>query len=246
MSPMSLEQPEQSDRPDLPASSNPSSRPSGPILFNSIIGSWLVVNTVGFAIATALMASVFWFPSVFERPQASVSHVSGFVVGVILGPLQAIVLRRKVPKLKGWQWMLAGILGSYLGVGLGWSVILWMIYVVLAVLNLSFHELAGGFVFLAIFGAAVGACVGLVQVLVLGKRVRGRRRWWVASVIGRSLGWLSAQLVWQLWGSQPPSDVQLVEFLIYGAIGGLVYGVVTAQALPHLNPHPRSVADHSN
>ena len=111
MSPMSLEQPEQSDRPDLPASSNPSWRPSGPILFNSIIGSWLVVNTVGFAIATALMASVFWFPSVFERPQASVSHVSGFVVGVVLGPLQAIVLRRKVPKLKGWQWMLAGILG---------------------------------------------------------------------------------------------------------------------------------------
>ena len=246
MSPMSLEQPEQSDRPDLPASSNPSSRPSGPILFNSIIGSWLVVNTVGFAIATALMASVFWFPNVFEQPQASMSHISGFVVGIVLGPLQAIVLRRKVPKLKGWQWMLAGILGSYLGVGLGWIVILWMIYVVLAVLNLSFHELAGGFVFLAIFGAAVGACVGLVQVLVLGKRVRGRRRWWVASVIGRSLGWLSAQLVWQLWGSQPPSDVQLVEFLIYGAIGGLVYGVVTAQALPHLNPHPRSVADHSN
>ena len=94
-----------------------------------------------------------------------------------------------------------------------------------------------------LFGAMLGVGVGLGQVIVLSRQVCGRRRWWLANIVGRSLGWLSAVLVGQLLTTSQlvnPLDSNLgpsvLALLLCGCIGGLVYGGVTAWALPTLMP----------
>ncbi|MEM9505882.1 MAG: hypothetical protein AAGA01_18230, partial [Cyanobacteria bacterium P01_E01_bin.43] len=97
-----------------------------------------------------------------------------------------------------------------------------------------------------ILGAILGVSVGLGQVLVLARQVRGLRRWWWANLAGRSLGWLSAVLVGLLFIHL---DINLgdssIALLICGGIGGLIYGGVTALALPSLTPRQRSTVDRS-
>ena len=98
-----------------------------------------------------------------------------------------------------------------------------------------------------------GLSVGLCQMAVLARQVHGLGRWLGASVLGRSLGWFSARLLWQLLGAKPLmnnvgdgiGNVAVWEILLCGAVGGLIYGGVTAVALPNLTLRQRSVTDPS-
>ena len=240
--------PKQPDRPDLPGLSDEEStssestvpaRPeplSDPAVSRQLLGSWLRANTLGFAIAsTALFFISLLLP--FRDLLAA-----GFFVGGIVGPLQALVLRRQILKLKVWQWSLACILGGYLGTFLG---LIAMLYVVGIDWPIPFVDWAS----IGVFGAFIGICVGWGQVLVIDRYVRGLRRWWAANVIGRSLGWLSAQLLWLLLTQRavmfPVESLDSLPVVVLcSAVGGLVYGVVTAQALPYLVPAPAAITDH--
>lgn len=247
---------EQSEPPDLPepfANASDSSASSGfeystdnPqttfALSFQFLRTWLVVNTLGFAIATTLLFSI--DPLFAEAFNSQEHYLSGYVIGAILGPLQAIALRPRLPRLKIWQWTLASILGSYLGVLLGAFA---SAFIILGIdLSSDFIE----FFFLAIFGGMVGLGVGLCQILVLAKQVCGLNYWLGFSVIGRSLGWFSAHLLWKLLGEQPLmnpsnsiSDVPIFVILSCGAVGGLTYGAVMAVALPNLTLRQPSISN---
>ncbi|MBE9099381.1 hypothetical protein [Vacuolonema iberomarrocanum] len=243
---MSSEQSEPPDLPDPFANASDSSASTGfehstdnprttSALSFQFLRTWLVVNTLGFAIATTLLFSI--GPLLAEALSFREHYLSGYVVGAILGPLQAIALQPRFPRLKIWQWTLASILGSYLGVLLGSFVSTFVIFGIY--LSSDFLE----FFFLAIFGGMVGLGVGLCQILVLAKQVHGLKYWLGFSVIGRSLGWFSAHILWKLLGEQPlmnPSnsigDVPIFVILSCGAVGGAIYGGITATALPHLIP----------
>ena len=202
-----------------------------------MLWDWLLANTLGFAIATTLLFVIFYpFVALF---------FSGFVVGAIVGPWQAHILKGKVPGLRSWQWILASILGGYLGVLIGGN--FWLgdnflsnflnsfISDIKTLLSIEFTDY---FVEPTIFGAIVGFCVGLGQVLVLGKAVKSLCWWWVANVIGRALGWLSAVNLFSLLPetalNRSAIFPKLLAAMLCGGVGGLIYGGITAMTLPKL------------
>lgn len=202
-----------------------------------ILRSWLVANALGFSIASTILVGMTESAGAMGGVTAGVevTAVAGFVVGAIVGPWQAHILKRKVPHLKSWKWILASIVGSYLGLFFG------LITVALFAILLGIRFAPG-----AIFGAMIGVCVGLVQVLILAHQVRGLRRWWVANVIGRSLGWFVAMFLLARLedglGMVPRDHIGYVilSSLFSSAVGGLIYGSVTASALPYLTPRRSS------
>ncbi|MEL7313682.1 MAG: hypothetical protein AAFN08_01880 [Cyanobacteria bacterium J06559_3] len=197
----------------------------------------MAVNTLGFSIATLFIVRLAKGPSsIIETglgARIETLFFSGFVVGAIVGPMQAYILKRKVSGFRIWQWILASILSSYAGAFLA-TIGLWLFDSIWTI------PLIASWVVPSIFGAIVGICVGFGQVFVLDRHVRGLGRWWTANTIGRSLGWVSAYFAWALLqGIQPivlldDSISVIVVPLVYGAVGGLVYGGVTAMALPNL------------
>ena len=244
---MSPEQPEESDQLDLPeapteGAPDPSFRSQ---LSARFLQTWLGVNVLGFAIAPTLLFSI--GPLLDGELNFREEYFAGYVVGVVLGPLQAIALQPRLPRLKIWQWILASILGGYLGVLLGSVALAFIIF------GLDWSSPWFELLSLAIGGAIVGLSVGLCQMAVLARQVHGLGRWLGASVLGRSLGWLSARLLWQLLGAKPLmnnvgdgiGNVAVWEILLCGAVGGLIYGGVTAVALPNLTLRQRSVTDPS-
>ena len=195
-----------------------------------MLWDWLLANTLGFAIATALLFVIAEL-DVANFGQTTV-FFSGFVVGAIVGPWQAHILKGKVPGLKSRQWILASSLGGFLGVLLG--IIMLLLLTIPALIRIGIPYFAAP----TIFGATVGFCVGLGQVLVLGKAVKGRRYWWVANVIGRALGWLGAVYLLSLLPETALHRSAIfpnpLAAMLCGAVGGLIYGGATAIALPKL------------
>ena len=234
------------DPPEVPTSSADGSMPNAALGAQPALAPqklWVFGNTLGFAIVTAIL-----FRMVIELSAASGApgggealYASELVVGSGLGTLQALILKRQVPRLRVWQWVLASILGGYLGM------VLWGI-VMLILISILIGSGPGNAIIVALLsatllGGTLGASIALAQVVVLSRHVRGLRRWWWANVVGRSLGWLSAVFVRQLSTAIQifaPFDSSLgpsiLTLLFWGGIGGLVYGGVTAWALPSLTP----------
>ncbi|MEM6715664.1 MAG: hypothetical protein AAF622_11375, partial [Cyanobacteria bacterium P01_C01_bin.147] len=191
---------------------------------------WVFGNTLGFAIVTAIL-----FRMVIELSAApgvagggETLHTSALIVGSGLGTLQALILKRQVPRLRIWQWVLASILGGYLGMVL-WGIVMFIL------ISIPIGSVFGKVIIVALLsatllGGTLGASIALAQVVVLSRHVRGLRRWWWANVVGRSLGWLSAVFVRQLSTAIQifaPFDSSLgpsiLTLLFWGGIGGLVY-----------------------
>ncbi|MBE9099378.1 hypothetical protein [Vacuolonema iberomarrocanum] len=221
------------------ADRKPSGYPPSPESPISTLLHWLIANTLGFAIATALL-SVMRESAVaifVGRGGIEALFASGFVVGAIVGPWQAHILKGKVPHFRSWRWILVSILGSYLGVLLG-GLVLWGFGKVIVDFRVGISMEIIQFAAPAIFGAMVGGCVGLGQVLVLTQPIWGLRHWWMANVIGRSLGWLSVvyllfllpEAVLDNSATFPNPPVAM----LCGAVGGLIYGGITAITLPKL------------
>lgn len=230
------------DRPDLRPSDIPATAASDtgerqPWPPSSILWPWLSANTLGFAVVTTVLIGIAVLGKAAGGVMGGIEalYCSGVVVGGFVGPLQAFVLRDQVPRLKNWQWIMASMLGGYAGLFLG------AIISITITLPLPMLEEALMVVWPSVYGATLGISVGVGQVLVLAQHVRGLRRWWVASVLGRLLGWLSAQVLWVLLTAREATDFPhgLWHFLfvaLLGAVGGLIYGGVTARAIPQLTP----------
>lgn len=234
------------DRPEAPTAKADGNRPRYSFSQSSpaILRLWLGGNALGFAIATVILVRMTVSTSATPWLMGGISalYASGIVVSSCVGVLQALILRRQIPRLRVWQWILVSILGGYLGIFLG-------AMVNMVVVTLSTNATSNALLLptTGILGAMLGVSVGLGQVIVLARQVRGLRRWWWANVVGRSLGWLSAVLVGQLFihlGINPGGSISAL--LICGGIGGLIYGGVTALALPRLTPRQRSIPDKLN
>lgn len=231
-----------SDPPNVPPNVPPSEPSnSGPMgLFQGstkkLLWLWVGANGLGFAIATPLS---FLF-TLSTAPFATLS-VAGFIVGAITGPLQALILKRQLPKLKTWQWVLANIIGSYVG---SWSglFVFGLAYVLVQSINgwssifsvISWIPIMLTF---ALYGAVIGIVVGAAQLVSLRQHTQKLRPWWVANFLGRTLGWVSASMLGLMLSETFGSASFLFTWgILLGAVGGTVYAVTTAQALLDLKP----------
>ncbi|MEM9486705.1 MAG: hypothetical protein AAGA83_23785 [Cyanobacteria bacterium P01_F01_bin.116] len=195
---------------------------------------WIGVNVVGFAIATPLSLLM-----TLTEDYLQALYTAGLIIGSIVGPLQAWVLKHQLPRLRTWQWTLANIVGSYLGSWAG----LFMVGSI-AMMFRSFNSFTGLdgitalLLTLGIYGAVIGIFVGVAQIFSLPSQAQNVRQWWTANFTGRSLGWLSAGLSgWFLSEAIPNLDepFSLMLGAPLGAIGGAVYALATAKAMLKLN-----------
>lgn len=169
---------------------------------------WVAANTIGLAIALL---------------------VRQWLVGLILGIAQWLVLRNRFPR-SGW-WILATVFG----LGVSWSPA-WT----LAISVLS----SGGAIWRfslewpIVLGIS-GVVVGFFQWLILRTWVFKASRWILASSIAGLAGGVLAMLVFDLTFRYIDSPI-LTWFLpvITGIAAGLVYGSITGLALVKLHANP--------
>ncbi|EKV03103.1 hypothetical protein Lepto7375DRAFT_5379 [Leptolyngbya sp. PCC 7375] len=195
---------------------------------------WLGANVLGFAIATPLSFLMNVSAQYFEA-----LYIAGLIVGAVVGPLQALVMQRLLPRLKIWQWVIANIFGSYLGSWVGL-----LVFGLIVMLLQFFNNLPdpGDVVTLvltiAIYSAVIGMCVSIAQLYSLPSQVQNARQWWIANFLGRILGWVSASLVgWFVFAITGTENFLVVWGALLGAVGGAVYAGVTTKALLNLQPN---------
>jgi hypothetical protein len=200
----------------------------------TLLWQWLGVNVLGFAIATPLSFMANLSAQYFEA-----LYVAGVIVGAVVGPLQAIVIRRLLPRLKIWQWVLANILGSYLG---SWVGLLFFGMIVMLIQWVKRLPDPGNLVTLiltiTIYSSIIGMVVSIAQVLSLPSQAQHVRQWWIANFLGRILGWVSASLLgWILFSITGAENFLVIWGSLLGAVGGAVYAAITGKALLKLAPN---------
>ena len=213
---------------------------------------WVVANGLGFMLSLLLI-----FVLGFVRPSGSGLSTTGWGLGLALGGMQVLVLRRRLPQLKIWHWMVATGLGAYVGSILAALNNLLFIIVGPWILSLKFvPPSAEPMVFVLVLGILFvgngisnGVSVGIAQVLVLRRHTPNWRLWWTMGLLGFTLGGtlvfygaLSAAGL-SLDISMPAVDLSLdiswasmIRGLCFAAVGGVIYGSITAIALKSLRP----------
>ena len=187
---------------------------------------WVGLNALGFGIATTIC-----FSAQVSEFNIEMLWLSGLIVGSITGICQAIALKKKVPKLRYWQWILANILGGYAGI---WGS-LYLIFNVLDFLNQH-----SPYLLFTAFGGCVGICISLAQMLMLRFHARGVRFWGIVNMLGRAIAWgMSSLIIGLTFGdSLATTDIMLPihASLIGGVLGGAIFGIVTGLAVGKLQP----------
>ena len=212
---------------------------------------WVLTNVLGFMLS---LLSIFTIKLV--GPTGNGLSAAGLGLGLFLGGIQASVLRRRLPQLKVWHWIVATGLGTYIGSALA------------AFSNLLQAMTGQGILFIAIkffppsvesmppalmwgilligHGISVGISVGIAQVLVLRQHTPNWRLWWAMGVLGYTLGGAVAFYgVWSIAGTfldiSWASMVLVMRGLCFGAVGGVIYGSITAIALKSLRPRQHNL-----
>lgn len=180
---------------------------------------WVVLNTLGIPIA--------WLISYFLAEYVSyllADYVFIPLLGLLAGLLQYLLLRRYLPRI-GW-WIAATAVGWPLVLAvfhLGYAI--WPIALVNSTWPTAEDALRGiGFV-------SVGVVTGLVQWLVLRRRVP-RAGWWI---LANALGWGLVHLIVGEFDS-------LVVQLFIGAVPAVVTGLALWWLLAHLPQHEIAVS----
>ncbi|MEM1240641.1 MAG: hypothetical protein AAGI45_12435 [Cyanobacteria bacterium P01_H01_bin.26] len=212
---------------------------------------WVVANGLGFMLSLLLI-----FVLGFVRPSGSGLSTTGWGLGLALGGMQALILRRRLPQLKIWHWMVATGLGTYVGSVLSAFGMLLFIATGHEVLSIalklfpSFAESMPSTLMQTIFyvghGISIGISVGIAQVLVLRQHTPNLRLWWTMGVLGHTLGGTIAFYgVWSTAGSfldiSWDSMVLVMRGLCFGAVGGVIYGSITAIAFKSLRPRQHNL-----
>ena len=136
--------------------------------------------------------------------------LGGAFVGLVVGFVQALVSRRRLPLLR---WTLASALGMSVGVAAGTSAVAYE--TPLSALALS--------------GLITGALVGLAQTLALPATARFRWLWLPLTAALWPLAWTVTTL----------AGIKVEEqFIVFGASGSFVYTLLSALALQLLIPQP--------
>lgn len=206
-----------------------------PTSSHKLLGLWLGVNVLGFAIATPLS-----FLTTLSHQYFEALYLVGLIIGGVIGPLQAWVIQRQLPRLRIWQWTLANILGSYIGSWLGLFVVGLLTLIIQSMNNVFQPEGIVGLVLgIGGYGLVIGMVLGVAQIFSLPSQAQNLRQWWMANAVGRTLGWLSAGLLgWILSNAIDSFPDALISWgVLLGAMGGVVYAGVTVKALFNLNPN---------
>ena len=147
---------------------------------------WLLASSIGWALGLA-GGFAFGFGIGGVVSGTASMGVFGAILGVSIGTLQWLVLRRWISRA-GW-WVLA----TAVGMGVGFALIK-------AVTPTLSEVLDGGPLYGAANGGLVGVLVGTLQGLVLRRQV-ARAGWWVlTSAVAMSVGFALDQVVGQLVG----------------------------------------------
>lgn len=147
---------------------------------------WVLVSSMGWLLG---LAGGFAVGFALGRTVSGIASQSAFgaVLGVSIGMLQWVVLRRQISRA-GW-WVLA----TTLGMGGGFALIRAMTPTVSLLLG-------GGPLYGAVNGGLVGILVGTLQGLVLRSQV-SRAGWWVlTSAVATGVGFALDRIVGQLVG----------------------------------------------
>jgi len=193
-----------------------------------ILWPWLGCNVAAFTVASILCFSV-----KISLYNIEMLFLSGLIVGSLTGWAQAYVLKQQIPKMRYWQWILANIIGGYIGI---WSATFSVVSIAMV------RNIVAG---LFLYGAILGLIVGLAEAIALRVHSTGALRWITVNILGRSLGWgISGFIVQFLFEAGFFSDASstLLPFppsFIGGILGGLIYSLVTSLALPYLQPKLR-------
>ena len=102
---------------------------------------------------------------------------------------------------------------------------------VLAAIGRPLSPLLGGFVYIALYGAVIGAVSGVVMLAVVPRGVGSWPRWIVASVVGFAVGYILVAIVGETLGNIVDPRMNLV--VGEGAIedsAGAVLGIAVASA----------------
>jgi hypothetical protein len=163
---------------------------------------WVLATTVGWVVGFTICEALKDFVESFRS--------DGAVIGISVGILQWLVLRRHFNRA-GW-WVLASITGFAVGKALGDA---------LAQADL-------GAVGLALSGAAIGTSLGIAQWVVLRRHVEQAAWWVLASVAAWAVGWSIIGVVGEAAGG-PTGMAYLI-----GATGAAAAGIITGVALVRL------------
>jgi len=200
-----------------------------------LLGLWFGANVVGVAIATPLS-----FLTTLSYQYFEALYIAGLIIGTVVGPLQAWVIQRQLPRLKLWQWTLANIVGSYIGSWVGLFAVGLLTFMTYSMNNAFQPEGMAGVVFsIGSYGLVIGMVLGVAQIVSLPSQAQNVRYWWTANALGRALGWLSACLLGWILSNAIDSflNARISWCVLLGAVGGAVYAGVTVKALFNLNPH---------
>ena len=218
---------------------------------------WVLTNVLGFMLS---LLSIFAIRLVgFTGNGLS---ATGLVLGVILGGIQASVLRQRLPRLKVWHWIVATGLGAYVGLALAALSNLWYamtgqgpLFIMWMLFSPFVDSIPSALMWIIVlvgFGLSIGISVGIAQGLVLRQHISNWRLWWTMVVLGHTLGGtMGLYGIWPIAGMSVNAEnlgdvlfsnlswalmVVVIKGLCLGAVGGVIYGSVTAIALKSLRP----------
>lgn len=200
-----------------------------------LLGLWFGANVLGFAIATPLS-----FLTTLSYQYFEALYIAGLIIGAVVGPLQAWVIQRQLPRLRLWQWTLANIVGSYIGSWVGLFAVGLLTFMAYSISNAFQPDgMVGVLLGIGSYGLVIGMVLGVAQIFSLPSQAQNVRYWWTANAVGRSLGWLSASLLtWILSNAMDNFlDAHISWYILLGAVGGAVYAGMTVKALFNLNPN---------
>ncbi len=181
-------------------------------------GLWL-----GWALATAAGMALGFVPPLLLAPEVDLWLFRMLVplwAGLLVGLFQWAVLRGYLTHAA--DWIVNGSGGWALGFSLGLLVI---------------HLLSGSLIGTILSYLLFGVIVGVIQWPVLRREIPSAFPWVLASVLGWSLGALTAQLILMfIAAGSAPSPI--ISTLVSVVITGLVAGAVTGLALIWITRQP--------
>lgn len=217
-----------------PASQDQDS-PSPLMIWRSpLFWQWVGLNSVLFGGLTAFCFS----PFLLENLGLGFLGIVGLIIGSSTGLVQPIILRKKIPKLRTWAWILGNIIGGYVGI---WSAIYVLLYLDGAFLGSGFLLVQ---ISLVIYGGMIGLGLAIPQMIILAAHhCFGVKKWAIATVLGRAIAWWSGcTAMTLLFGDDILtnlfSGVSLGATFLGGLIGGFFYGVTTGLVFPFLTTEP--------
>jgi len=169
---------------------------------------WLLANAAGGGVTLAVTGAMIRAGRI---QTAVVVAVFGLMIGASLGLGQWLVLRHQISQ--AFLWLLASVIGGTVSGVVGFAM--------------------GGAVGGPLGGAMIGASLGIMQWLVLRRRVSRSYLYLLASVIGFALGLSVGEVVGFTVGGP-------TGWLLGGTMFGIVAGAITGVALVWLLRQPIS------